>query len=64
VLQVGVPGGGDGKAGMNMQVGDDFHLGLEFITKPGEPLISGFISLILIDRSPGRIVTDLPLSLP
>ena len=59
VLQVGVPGGGDGEAGMDMQVGDDFHLGLEFITKPGEPLISGFISLNLIESDTGRIVTGL-----
>ena len=27
VLQVGVPGGGDGEVGMDMQVGNDFHLG-------------------------------------
>jgi len=44
MLQVGVPGGGDGKAGMDMQVGDDFHLGLEFIIKPGGPLISGCVT--------------------
>ncbi len=57
VLQVGVPGGGDGEVGMDMQVGDDFHLGIDLITKPGEPLISGFISLNLIDHGTGRIVT-------
>jgi hypothetical protein len=42
-----------------MQVGDDFHLGINLITKPGEPLISGCISLILIDHGSGRIVTGL-----
>jgi hypothetical protein len=40
-----------------MQVGDDFHLGINLITKPGEPLISGGISLILIDGGKGVIVT-------
>jgi hypothetical protein len=44
VLQVGVPGSGNGEMRVDMQVGNDFHLGLEFITKPGEPLISGVIS--------------------
>jgi hypothetical protein len=46
--------------GMDFQVGDDFNLGLEFITKPGEPLISGLVSLTLLEQWPGRNVT-LPL---
>jgi len=33
VLQVGVPGGGDGEMGMDMQVGDDFHLGIDLMHK-------------------------------